>query len=253
LYQATKRNIHLICRLQSGSTNKAIKAFWDSALNETIINYFPSGAVKSEIKKQGHEINYRAIKLRLIKYKIENEIYVCATTLIGEQYPINEFSGVYHGRWGIEELYKISKELINVEDIHSKTERGVKQELYAHALLINIARIFESEANHQLPPPLSKDQKRNGDIKGNYWQDFCGKVQEYKINFKNCLLVIARYIEELMISIDQEIESWLSKILNNITRIRQKIRPGRHYPRRSRKPYTKWKSSNASKIIPVGA
>lgn len=253
LYQATKRNIHLICRLQSGSMNKAIKAFWDSALNETIINYFPSGAVKSEIKKQGHEINYRAIKLRLIKYKIENEIYVCATTLIGEQYPINEFSGVYHGRWGIEELYKISKELINVEDIHSKTERGVKQELYAHALLINIARIFESEANHQLPPPLSKDQKRNGDIKGNYWQDFCGKVQEYKINFKNCLLVIARYIEELMISIDQEIESWLSKILNNITRIRQKIRPGRHYPRRSRKPYTKWKSSNASKIIPVGA
>ena len=74
--------------------NKAIKAFWDSALNETIINYFPSGAVKSEIKKQGHEINYRAIKLRLIKYKIENEIYVCATTLIGEQYPINLSSGL---------------------------------------------------------------------------------------------------------------------------------------------------------------
>lgn len=175
------------------------------------------------------------------------------TRLIGEHYPINEFASVYHGRWGIEELYKISKEFINVEDMHSKTERGVKQELYAHALLINIGRIFESEANHQLPPPSSKDQEKSSDIKESYWQDFCGKIQEYKINFKNCLLVISRHIEELMISVPREAESFLSKILNNIAIIRQKIRPGRHYPRRSRKPYTKWKSSNASKIEPVVA
>lgn len=96
-------------------------------------------------------------------------------------------------------------------------------------------------------------QENNNDIKESYWQDFCGKIQEYKINFKNCLLVIARHIEELMISIAQETGSFLSKILNNITKIRQKIRPGRHYPRRSKKPYTKWKSSNASKIEPARA
>lgn len=184
----------------------------------------------------------------MIKYKIDNITYVCATTLIGEQYPINEFPSLYHGRWGIEELYKISKEFINVEDMHSKTERGVKQELYAHALLINIARIFESEADNQLPPSENKKQKNNVDIKENYWQSFCDKIQKYKVNFKNCLLVISRHIEKLMISVTQKIDDWLPKILNNITKSRQKVRPGRHYPRQSRKPYTKWKSSNASKI-----
>jgi hypothetical protein len=195
------------------------------------------------------------IILLLIKYKIDNAVYICATTLIDNQYPLNEFPRVYHGRWGIEELYKISKEFINVEDFHSKTERGVKQELYAHVLLINIGRIFESEANNQLPPPSNSKQddlKKKSDIKESYWQDFCGKIQKMKINFKNCLLVIGRYIEEL-IMIKQEKENWLSKILISISRMRQKIRPGRHYPRRSRKPYTKWKSSNASKLAKAGA
>jgi hypothetical protein len=70
-----------------------------------------------------------------------------------------------------------------------------------------------------------------------------------KVNFKNCLLIIGRYIAKLIMPIEQRTENWLSKMLNGISYIRQKIRPGRHYPRRSRKPYTKWKSSNASKTI----
>lgn len=250
LHQASERNIHLICRLQSGTMNKAIKAFWDSSLNETIIEYFPSAAVKSEIKKQGYDLNYKDIKLRLIKYKIDKEVYICATTLIDASYPADEFPGIYHGRWGIEELYKISKRFINIEEFHSKTERGVKQELYAHVLLINIARIFELEANNELPPSSTQnDEKENDGLKGSYWQDFCGKVQKYKINFKNCLLIIGRHIERLLLSIDQQIEYYLSKILSAIAKSKQKIRPGRHYPRISRKPRGGWKSSNTSKIM----
>lgn len=247
LHQATEKNLHLICRLQSGGMNKAVREFWHSPHNDKVIDYYPSAAVKSEIKKQGYHLTYRKIKVRLVKYQIDNTIYVCATTLIGEQYPITDFPSLYHGRWGIEELYKISKEFVNVEDIHSKTERGVKQELYAHVLLINIARIFESEANNQLPLSPNSPPK-DDNIKESYWQDFCGKVQKYKINFKNCLLVISRNIEKLILSFGQEIDNWLQKILDNITNIRQKIRPGRHYPRKSRKPYTKWKSSNLSKF-----
>ena len=121
-------------------------------------------------------------------------------------------------------------------------------------MLINIARIFESEANSQKPPQSNqKAQEENGDIKGSYWQDFCGKIQKYKINFKNCLLVIGRHIEKLILSIGEKIEYLTSTILSNITNNRQKIRPGRHYPRRSRKPYSRWKSSNASKTASAGA
>lgn len=249
LYQAMEKGVHLICGLQSGTVNKAIEAFWKSDCQDAVIDYYPSVAVKSEIKKQGYDLNYKKISLRLIKYQIDDEIYVCATTLLSKQYPLNEFAKVYHGRWGIEELYKISKEFIDVEDFHAKTERGVKQELYAHILLINIARIFESEANKQLPPSSNNShQEVETELKKSYWKNFSGKIQELKINFKNCLLVIGRFIEKLILSLEPEKKGWLSKMLLSISRVRQKIRPGRHYPRCSRKPYNRWKSSNDPKL-----
>jgi len=43
------------------------------------------------------------------------------------QYTIEALKDVYHARWGIEELYKISKEMIVVDDFHGKSERTVKQ------------------------------------------------------------------------------------------------------------------------------
>jgi hypothetical protein len=152
--------------------------------------------VKTEIKKQGYQLKYKTIDLRLIKYQIGDEKYICTTTLIDSKYPLDEFPRIYHGRCGIEELYKISKEFINVEDFHSKTERGVKQELYAHALLINIARIFEIEANNQLPPQ-SRFKVERDNIRGNYWQYIFAKMQTMKINFKNCLLVVSRFLEKI--------------------------------------------------------
>ena len=236
--------------------NKEVKAFFDSNLNETIIKYYPSAAVKTAIKKQGYHLNYKTIDLRLIKYQIGDERYICATTFFDKKYPLDEFARVYHGRWGIEELYKISKEFINVEDFHSKTERGVKQKLYAHALLINIARIFEIEANNKLPPQSTFTVKRDN-IKGNYWQYFFDKMQPIKINFKNCLLVLGRYLEKIIMAFEEKNENWIDKMINSVSRIRQKIRPGRHYLRRSRKPYSRWQSSNASKnkisIASIGA
>ena len=86
-----EKNIKFVCRLQSGSMNKEVENFWNSEINDAIIDYYPSSPVKSEIKKQGYVLNYKPIKLRLIKYKIENEIYVCATNLIEKKYPLEEF------------------------------------------------------------------------------------------------------------------------------------------------------------------
>jgi hypothetical protein len=68
--------------LQSGTMNKEVKSFFDSDSNDTIIKYYPSAAVKSEIKKQGYYLNYKSFDLRLIKYQIDNEKYICATILI---------------------------------------------------------------------------------------------------------------------------------------------------------------------------
>ena len=59
------------------------------------------------------------------------------------EYKAKIFDALYHKRWDIEELYKISKEHFGIEEMHAKTDRGVKQEIYAHTVLINIARLLE--------------------------------------------------------------------------------------------------------------
>lgn len=251
LSKALEKGIHLICRMNSGSINKAVQAFWDGDKNDEVIIYKPSTTVKANSKKQGYNIELNPVKLRLIKYVIKDETYVCATTLFGKKYPLKDFSSVYHGRWGIEELYKISKIFIDLEDFHSKSERGVKQECYAHMLLINLSRIFESEAKKQLPPSSLKDEnKKEISRKGqdSYWQDFCGEIKKLKLNFKNCLLVVGRHLEKLIFPIKNRDFDCLPKMLNSISCVYQKIRPGRHEQRRSRKPIKKWRSSNGDKV-----
>jgi hypothetical protein len=248
LTKAIEKGIHLVCRMQSGTVNSAVQAFWDSDKKDAIISYNPSLTVKYDYKKQGYDIELKPIKLRLIKYIIDDTTYVCSTTLLCEQaYPLTEFPKVYHGRWGIEELYKISKEFIDVEDFHSKSERGVKQECYAHMLLINIARIFESETDQQLPPPSTPSIEESED-QSSYWQNFCEDIKKLKVNFKHCLLVVGRNLEKILLPVKAIIFECIPSMLNSISRVRQKIRPGRHTPRQSRKPMNKWKCARGTKV-----
>ena len=252
LAKAVEKGINLVCRMQSGTVNKAVQAFWDSDKEDEVIIYKPSVAVKYESKKHGYDIELNPIKLRLIKYTINDEMYVCSTTLLEDKYSLNDFSAIYHSRWGIEELYKISKVFVGIEDFHARSERGVKQEFYAHILLINLARVFEIEAEKQLPLAEDNDDDDSDNSSDNhkdvYWKDFCGKIKKIKINFKNCLLVIGRSLGKLIFPICNEKFNCLVHILNSISRVWQTIRPGRHSPRQSRKPVGKWKSSNGGKV-----
>ena len=143
----------------------------------------------------------------MIKQTIKRETYLYGTTLIGEEYSADCFSDLYHERWSIEELYKISKNIIDIEDFHSKIERGVKQEIYAHLLLINLSRFFEFDAQDSLPPMNQEDKEK------------CDKAEFYKY---------------------AEIKNWTAKIISMILNVRQKVRPGRSFPRRSYKPEKKW-------------
>lgn len=238
LFRAVEKGIHLICRIQSGTVNGEFKKFLENNKTDAIIDYYPSEAIKYDLRKRGFYLNFKKITLRLVKYTIDKETYICATTLTEKCYLAEEFGKLYHGRWGVEELYKISKQFVDIESFHSKSERGVKQEIYAHLLLINIARIFESDANRNIKR-LSRDDKPV-ELRDGYWQGFRDDLQKIKINFKNCLLVVGRHLEQLFLADIHTISKWLPSVITAITRVKQKIRPGRHYPRISFKPANRW-------------
>ena len=231
LYYHVKAGFHPVFRLQK-NTYKEIDEFRNSNRVDEIITLNPSKDTSKEIKKKFPGIIVIPLKFRLIKYTIAETTYCIGTTLMDKQYDINLFKDIYHSRWGVEELYKISKEFIVVDDFHGKTERGVKQELFAHFALITMNRLCSNKAEDQLSKILSPLSKKD-----------VSPPAEIKVNFKNCLATVSRHLEEIMFVPVNCVKSVIQQIVNSISRYRQKVRPNRSYLRKSMKPIKKWRTS----------
>ena len=232
--------IHAVFRLQKNSYT-VIKDFFSSNETDTIVTIYPSSTLKKTIYCKNPDLEIVPIKLRLIKYQIGKKTYCLGTTLINQNQYSNtqDFIDLYHARWGVEELYKISKQIFCIEDFHAKSERGVKQEIYAHFALITMNRIFANKADADLnqanyPAADHKDSSREK------------QKHILKINFKNCIQVFSRSMEELLL-LQTKIKASVERVYKFIIGRNQKERPGRSYARKSMKPGPKWQPSKERK------
>lgn len=234
LYSHQKQGIHAIFRLKN-KTVKVIDAFIASPDTDRVVIINPS----QKIRQLHSEIVCIPIPLRLIKYTVSDTTYIIGTTLVDTQdYKTEDFSDVYHSRWGIEELYKISKGLIGIEDFHGQTERGVKQELFAHFILITLSRIFANQMNDVL---MLSNKKTSGS----------NSKEPFKTNLKNCLITVARNIEALFLQQALLIKTTITSIFKLISTCGQKERPNRSYPRVSHKPLQKWLPSKEKRMAKI--
>ena len=230
LYEHRKQGIHPIFRIRA-KARRAIDEFIASIETDKIISILPTKEGAITISERYPSDHCQSIPLRVMKYTVAGTTYILGTTLMNQKkYSIKDFSDVYHSRWGIEELYKISKQLMTIEEFHGQSERTVKQEIFAHFVLIALTRIF---SNH------SED--------GFNLQNNNEEGAKVKTNFKNCLATVARNIESLLLQQTALLCSTINKIVTSISSCRQKLRPNRSFDRRSRKPIGKWKSTKPAK------
>jgi hypothetical protein len=106
----------------------------------------------------------------------------------------------------------------------------VKQELFAHFVLITMTRIFSNHSEDGF------NSKHLGD----------GSA-EIKANFKNGLVIVARNIEGLLLQQVALVSKTINNIIASIYTCRQKVRLNRSHGRRSRKPIRKWKAPKLAK------
>ena len=233
LHDHINAGVHAVFRLQKNSA-AAVDEFMASGHIDTIATLFPSQATLSDIAKARPDLTITPHRLRLVKYVIEGVSYYLGTTLLdnAKDISVQDLSDVYHSRWGLEELYKISKRIMCIEEFHSEYERGIKQELFAHLVLITMNRLFTNEADCALNP-------RPTDDKAPHQPRERAQVQRRQSNFKNSIHVVGRNLEALTLDSDRAAEA-SAATYGLIHRRHSTIRPGRHYQRRSLRPETKW-------------
>lgn len=252
LHQHHTARVHAIFRLQEQSC-AAIQEFFDGPQTDALVTIYPSKTTQADICKEHPEIDIVPLQMRLLKYEFGGTTFRLGTTLVEEhqRYALQEFMDVYHARWGVEELYKISKRVIEVEDFHAKSERGIKQEVFAHFVLITMSRLFANQADDQLNPNVSTDLPTLQAPPSATPGETDAAKAKLKTNFKNCIHVFARSLEQLLI-LRERVATVVQKVFKCIVGQYQRVRPGRSYPRKSMRPDPRWRpSKNKSKKEPT--
>ena len=173
------------------------------------------------------------LRLRLMKYRVKGSDYLLGTTLRDRRkYPVSALSELYHERWGIEELFKTSKQTLAIECWHAHSERGVKQELYAHFVLLALTRLFVNHGEAQLARAGRGARRR-------------------QLNFRAGLHTVGRHLEGLLLRQAALVAEVVQQVFAHIVPDRQKVRPGRCYPRVSRKPVGKWTPAKLEKLAKI--
>ena len=113
------------------------------------------------------DTNYSSIKFRLIKYVINDNIFVFGTTLLDNKFTIEILKELYRLRWDIEHD-------LSFKNYHSKTEDQIKQEIRTYICITQLTRILD-----------------NIHIEN--------KMQKYNMNFKNNLDKTIKKITKLLL------------------------------------------------------
>ena len=222
LHAMIARELHPVFRIQRNSA-AAFDRFRDGDRDDARVRVTPGQDALRKLKAAGIPAPDSPAVLRLVRYDIGKNRYVLATTLADpERYSVKDLAALYHGRWGIEEMYKISKDVIAVDAFHGRSERGVRQELYAHFNLIAMTRLFTNNADGVL------DDAHDDDL------------PKRRTNFSNALAMLAGSLEELILAQAASLADAVSRVADSVLAVRARLRPGRSFPRRSKKPVGKW-------------
>ncbi len=215
-----ERGLHAVFRLQRNA-NSVFQAFFESDRSETVVTVAPPAQSAT---------GGSPLQVRLVSYTAGSTVCGLATTLLdSRRYRAADLQTLYPGRWSIEEYYKTTKKTLCVEQFRGRSERLVRQELYAHCTLTALARLCanHSEAAFREAP------------------DGHGRPTVLA-NFRPTLHLVGHQLEGLFVQQAETLRKELQCLLDGIARSRQRRRPQRSYPRRSRQPQTKWRNRKAT-------
>lgn len=213
-----------VFRCPASSTFPVVEKFVRSGKREDIIYI---NATDSYKRNRSHLDRHCASPLRLRIVRLDSPdgtVSVLLTNLFDKtEFSAESIIELYFRRWKIEEHYRNEKTYIDIERFHSRTENGIRQEMFAVLVMCVIARIMMD-----LAVPKTLEVK-------------------YTPQFKNAIISLA--LDAAVLTPDDPISALhiFEELLEEIARVKYykpKI-PRKSQPRVSHKPINKWQQSKA--------
>lgn len=231
LYDLHQHSRLYLMRCPATSTFPAVEAFMRSGRAETRLWLTPSDTFKRSLTPTQRR-TLAPLRLRAIRLEAPaGTVSVLLTNLVDlRRFPRAAIIALYWRRWAVETHYRDEKTLQHIEQFHSHTPHGIRQELFAILIGCVIARTLTA-----LAVPSESIETAQSTVQP---------------QLKNALMSFAREAALLTPAHPEKALVILQELLNAIRQIKyykpKSQRPSR--PRVSKQPANKWQSDRQRKL-----
>ncbi len=208
------RGADFVARLRKTKGFKAAEEFAASRTKETVVTLPRPKTARSPNDIQ--EVTVRLVRVA----RRGAEPWILATSLPADEFPAHAIADAYQRRWRVEEFYgQLVADYCNQAFYHAKSADGVRQEVFAHMLVVVITRALMADVAQTM------------------------RIDYTHLSRKAAMLATADGLIRLLRTGDpKRYPEFLQRLLRRIARARERPRPGRSAPRRSLLPKPKWTS-----------
>ena len=146
----------------------------------------------------------RILRYQLVGYQVS---YLITSLLDHEAYPYKELVALYHERWQHETRHNEWKHALKMSNLRSKSEDGIRKEVFAQLTLNNAIRWVMSDA---AKPP----------------------VRPVDLKFLDSKRLTVTAAARMASASPHELPAWYESLTLQVAKLRILVRPNRSYPRR---------------------
>lgn len=191
-----------------------IEKFLASGHLEQIVTLQPSAEARKECQAQG--LSTAPLTLRLLRIELDGgSVEVLGTSLLDQQtYPHALFKELYHGRWPVEEDYKVMKSRVEVENWSGESVLAIYQDFHAKVFTKNLTALLA----HPIEAVVAQTSQEKRYL---YRPNMTHAVSKMK---DTVILLLQR----------ANILPLLKRLWQLLLKTIEPVRPGRSYPRAKR-------------------
>ena len=209
-----KAGIDFVLRCHMSNTFKKVEEFIKSDRIDEIVRLKVNTKQKKFVKE--NELP-EEVTVRLVRVELENgEIEVLMTSLLEEEYKVEDFKWLYNKRWGVETYLDRLKNQLEVERFSSERLTGIEQDFYGTIFLSTLESVLSKEDEKEIS--VENREKR--------------LKYDYKMNKSISYSALVEHIVDLLLDLNKSPEEVVDDLSKLFMTGRTPVRPGRKFERK---------------------